>query len=355
MLLQQPGQIGNLRLKNRIVMPADAEAVFASGSADFVSVGRALYADPHWALKAFGEVKAPIRECIACNVCFERLTLEKDVSCVQNPMVGTEFEAARVARGRGQEVEVWEKAQRVGGQIHLAVAAPDKTEVQPVWDYRWSQLTEMKVPVKCGVDANAAMIKAFKPDFVVVATGSVPKAPPMDTQALASDIAVMHAWDVFTTPECIAPGAVVTVIGGGMVGVEVADLLRLKGCDIQVLEMQATAANGMARNNKFELLERVVAAGVRIVTNCRIEQLSAWHLTVKIGQAASSQLAIGQALIFANGPRSNTEVVAAIEEVGVPYALVGDCHAPGDFLSAIRDGWMVALGIDQQHFSGRTV
>jgi 2,4-dienoyl-CoA reductase-like NADH-dependent reductase (Old Yellow Enzyme family)/thioredoxin reductase len=370
----------------RIVTPADAEAVLASGSADFVSVGRALYADPHWALKAFGEVKAPIRECIACNVCFERLTLEKDVSCVQNPMVGTEFEAlefaepqlfappqtprkrvlvlgagvagieaARVARGRGHEVEVWEKAARVGGQIHLAVAAPDKTEVQPVWDYRWSQLMEMKVPVRCGIDADAAKIQAFKPDFVVVATGSVPKAPPMDTQALASDIAVMHAWDVFIAPECIAPGTSVTVIGGGMVGVEVADLLRLKGCDIQVLEMQATAANGMARNNKFELLERIAAAGVRVITKCRIESLSARHVTVKIGQAASTQLAIGQVLIFANGPRSHTEVVAALEQVGVPYALVGDCHAPGDFLSAIRDGWMVALGIDQQHFSGKTV
>jgi 2,4-dienoyl-CoA reductase-like NADH-dependent reductase (Old Yellow Enzyme family)/thioredoxin reductase len=371
----------------RIVTPADAEAVLASGSADFVSVGRALYADPHWALKAFGEVKAPIRECIACNVCFERLTLEKDVSCVQNPMVGTEFEAlefaepqlfappqtprkrvlvlgagvagieaARVARGRGHEVEVWEKAARVGGQIHLAVAAPDKTEVQPVWDYRWSQLMEMKVPVRCGIDADAAKIQAFKPDFVVVATGSVPKAPPMDTQALASDIAVMHAWDVFIAPECIAPGTAVTVIGGGMVGVEVADLLRLKGCDIQVLEMQATAANGMARNNKFELLERIAAAGVRVITQCRIESLSARHVTVTIGQAASTQqLAIGQVLIFANGPRSNTEVVAALEQVGVPYALVGDCHAPGDFLSAIRDGWMVALGIDQQPFSGKTV
>jgi 2,4-dienoyl-CoA reductase-like NADH-dependent reductase (Old Yellow Enzyme family)/thioredoxin reductase len=370
----------------RIVTPADAEAVLASGSADFVSVGRALYADPHWALKAFGEVKAPIRECIACNVCFERLTLEKDVSCVQNPMVGTEFEAlefaepqlfappqtprkrvlvlgagvagieaARVARGRGHEVEIWEKAQRVGGQIHLAVAAPDKTEVQPVWDYRWSQLMEMKVPVKCGVDADAAMIKAFKPDFVVVATGSVPREAPIDTSALASDITVMHAWDVFVSPERIAPGTSVTVIGGGMVGVEVADVLRLTGCDIQVLEMQATAANGMARNNKFELLERIAAAGVRVITQCRIESLGERHLTVKIGQAASTQLPVGQALIFANGPRSNIDVVAAIEQVGIPYARVGDCHAPGDFLSAIRDGWMVGLNIDQQPFSGRTV
>ncbi len=370
----------------RIVTPADAEAVLASGSADFVSVGRALYADPHWALKAFGDVKAPIRECIACNVCFERLTLEKDVSCVQNPMLGTEFEAlefaepqlfappqtprkrvlvlgagvagieaARIARGRGHDVEIWEKAQRVGGQIHLAVAAPDKTEVQPVWDYRWSQLMEMKVPVKCGVDADAAMIKAFKPDFVVVATGSVPREAPIDTSALASDIAVMHAWDVFAAPERIAPGTSVTVIGGGMVGVEVADVLRLTGCDIQVLEMQATAANGMARNNKFELLERIAAAGVRVITQCRIESLSERHLTVKIGQTASTQLPVGQVLIFANGPRSNIDVVTAIEQVGIPYARVGDCHAPGDFLSAIRDGWMVGLGIDQQPFSGRTV
>ena len=370
----------------RIVTPADAEAVLASGSADFVSVGRALYADAHWALKAFGEVKAPIRECIACNVCFERLTLEKDVSCVQNPMVGTEFEAlefaepqlfsppqsprkrvlvlgagvagieaARVARGRGHEVEVWEKAARVGGQIHLAVAAPDKTEVQPVWDYRWSQLMEMKVPVRCEIDADAEKIKAFNPDFVVVATGSVPREAPLDTSGLASDITTMHAWDVFKSPERIAPGAAVTVIGGGMVGVEVADLLRLKGCDIQVLEMQATAANGMARNNKFELLERIADAGVRVITQCRIESLSARHLTVKIAQAASTQLAIGQFLIFANGPRANIDVVAAVEQAGVAYARVGDCHAPGDFMSAIRDGWMVALGIDQQSFSGKTV
>ncbi|MEI7569054.1 MAG: hypothetical protein WCJ34_06385, partial [Alcaligenaceae bacterium] len=57
--------------------------------------------------------------------------------------------------------------------------------------------------------------------------------------------------------------------------------------------------------------------------------------------------------IFAR--RANIDVVAAVEQAGVAYARVGDCHAPGDFMSAIRDGWMVALGIDQQSFSGKTV
>ena len=80
-------------IAGRIITPEDAEAVLQAGSADFISLGRALIADPHWCLKAFGEVDAPIRHCISCNVCFERLSLERDVACVQNPLVGTEFES----------------------------------------------------------------------------------------------------------------------------------------------------------------------------------------------------------------------------------------------------------------------
>jgi len=369
----------------RIVEPADAEQVLASGSADFISLGRALYADPHWALKAFGEIKAPIRQCIACNVCFERLTLEKDVSCVQNPMVGTEFEAleyaepqlfpappgprkrvlvlgagvagieaARIARGRGHEVEVWEKSARVGGQMHMAVMAPDKKEVQPVWDYRWSELTEMRVSVRTGVDTDCARIRAFAPDFVVVATGAVPRIAPLDTGALAAAIPVLHAWDVFNDPGRIAAGARLTVIGGGMVGLELADLLRLKGCDIQVLEILATMANGMARNNRFELIERLEANGVRLITRCSIQGVAGRQLRVQIGGAAPIDLPIGDALVFAHGPRPNIDVIAAVEDAGVPYACVGDCSAPGDFLSAIRDAWMVALGIDNQPLRGES-
>ena len=207
---------------------------------------------------------------------------------------------------------------------------------------------EMKVPVRTGVQADAAAILAFAPDYVVIATGSVPRDPPLDTGALASDIAVVHAWDVFKVPEIVARGSAVTVIGGGMVGVEVADLLRLKGCDIQVLEMLPSAANGMARNNKFELLERLEASGVRLVTRCRIQELAGRHLQVQIGQDAPTQLAIGQTLIFANGPRPDVDIVEVVESLGVPFARVGDCNVPGDFLSGIRDAWMVALSIDVQ-------
>ena len=140
-----------------------------------------------------------------------------------------------------------------------------------------------------------------------------------------------------------------------MVGVEIADLLRLKQCDIQVLEMQATAANGMARNNKFELLERIADDGVRVITQCRIESLEQRHITVQIGQSQPVRLEIGEVLIFATGPRANTSVLDDVISLGVPFAQVGDCNAPGDFLTAIRDAWMVGLSIDQHPFSGKQV
>jgi 2,4-dienoyl-CoA reductase-like NADH-dependent reductase (Old Yellow Enzyme family)/NADPH-dependent 2,4-dienoyl-CoA reductase/sulfur reductase-like enzyme len=364
-------------LAGRIVEPADAEQVLASGSADFVSLGRALYADAHWALKAFGKIKAPIRQCIACNVCFERLTLEKDVACVTNPMVGLEFEAleyaephlfaprpakpgrvlvlgagvsgveaARVLAGRGHEVEIWEKSQEVGGQIHLAVAAPDKMEVMPVWTYRWNEIQQLGVPVKTGMMADAEKIKAFSPDYIVMATGSVPRPAPLDTGALSPDVRVLHAWDVFREPESIAPGARVTIVGGGMVGVELADMLRVRGYRISVLEMQATAANGMARNNKFELLERLADDGVEIITKCRITKAEQRHLIIEVDGGEPRRHDIGAALIFATGPRSNTELVDVIEATGIPYERVGDSNVPGDFLTGVRDGWMAALSAD---------
>jgi pyruvate/2-oxoglutarate dehydrogenase complex dihydrolipoamide dehydrogenase (E3) component len=131
-----------------------------------------------------------------------------------------------------------------------------------------------------------------------------------------------------------------------MVGVEVADLLRLKGCAIQVLELQATAANGMARNNKFELLERLAASGVSLVTQCRILGASGRELQVQVGKDAPTQMAIGNALVFATGPKPSLDVLAAVQATGIPFERIGDCSVPGDFLSALRDGWMVGLRID---------
>jgi 2,4-dienoyl-CoA reductase-like NADH-dependent reductase (Old Yellow Enzyme family)/thioredoxin reductase len=363
----------------RMVQPEDAEQVLASGAADFVSIGRALYADPHWAAKAFGEIDAPIRACIACNVCFERLTLEKDVTCVQNPMMGTEFErleyaepqlyappegprlhvlvlgagvagieAARVLKGRGHAVEIWESQARPGGQMPLATASPDKEEVQPVWSYRWQTVQRMGIPVRLGMRATAERIRAYAPDYIVVATGSRPAAPPLDVSALAPAVQVRHAWDVLADLDAVPAGARITIVGGGMVGAETADALRVRGARVTVLEIQAAMANGMARNNKFELIERLAADGVQLLTRCRILKAEGDELEIQVEGEPARRVPAGDMLVFATGPRPNLDVLPLVEETGIPYARIGDCNAPGDFLAALRDAWMVALSADER-------
>jgi 2,4-dienoyl-CoA reductase-like NADH-dependent reductase (Old Yellow Enzyme family)/thioredoxin reductase len=367
----------------RIVDPEDAEAVLASGCADYISLGRALYADAHWCGKAFGEIKAPIRKCIACNVCFERLTLERDVSCVHNPLIGTEFEAleyaepqlfpgrrvpaaqrkrvlilgagvtgieaARVLASRGHAVEVWEKSARVGGQMPLATAAPDKREVEPVWSYRWQQVQALGVTVRTGVDVSLASIAAYAADFAVVATGAAPRAAPFDVSRLDPSVCVLHAWDFLAACERVRPGSRVTIVGGGMVGMEAADLLVTRACRVTVIEALAGIAQGMARNNRMELIERVQAAGAQIVTQAQILGATGRSLQLQIAaEDATRTLEIGDVLMIATGPRPVRDAVELLEAAGIDYALAGDCYRPGDFLTGIRDASMVALSVDHR-------
>ena len=361
-------------LAGRILSPEDAEAVLAAGSAAFVSLGRALTADAFWPRKAFGDVETPIRGCISCNVCFERLTRERDVSCVANPMLGTEFEelalaepqvvapehgwrkpapqrvlvlgagvggieAARLAAARGHTVEVWEQADRPGGQMHLAVAAPDKEEVWPVWTYRWEQLRALGVPVRCGVSATAAAVRDFRPDHVVVATGARPR--PL---AIAG-AAPLQAWDVIAAPELVEAGAGVVVVGGGIVGLEVAEVLSLRGCRITVLEATAALAPSMARNNRTDLMLRLEAAGVHFHTEARVERLDdGGRLRFAAGGEARTVEGVRH-VVAAVGAAPNRDAVPEVEAAGLPYTLVGDANAPGDFLSVLRDASMAALAI----------
>jgi NADPH-dependent 2,4-dienoyl-CoA reductase/sulfur reductase-like enzyme len=309
-------------------------------------------------------------------VCYERLTIEKDVSCVANPMVGTEFEAlqysepqlfpekrppskrvlilgagvsgleaARIAAGRGHVVEVWEKADRIGGQIHLAIAAPDKLEVEPIWSYRLQEVEALKVPIRTGVNATVESIRQFKPDLVVVATGSSARPAPLDVSALSSNVANVHAWDFLNRPDVVPKGSKVTLVGGDMVGIETADLLITRGCEVTIVEMLDRCAIGMARNNRMEIMDRLEAAHVKILLRTRIVRAQDDKLVLETA-IGSSALAIGDCLMTAIGPRPNREIVPAVEAAGAEYVLVGDCNQPGDFLTGIRDAWMVGLSVE---------
>lgn len=368
-------------IAGRIIAPEDAEAVLQAESADFISLGRALIADPHWCNKAFGSVPAPIRPCISCNVCFERLTLERDVACVQNPLVGTEFEAleflepqlahgtatekrqrilvlgagvagveaARMAAALGHSVEIWDTAPQPGGQVPLAIAAPDKEDVAGIWTYRVEEIERFKVAVRLGVKVTAEELQKFAPDFIIVATGSRPREFPIP---LDVRVPVLQAWDVLLDASAVAPGAKITMIGGGMVGIETAEVLGARGCAVTVIELLPTVARDMARNNRFDVLARLEQHNVRLLTETQIEGVVDGEL-VLLRNGERMRHNPGDAIVLAIGSKPNRDIVSVIEETGLPSVLVGDCNQPGDFLNAIRDASMTVLALNDRRASSR--
>jgi hypothetical protein len=68
------------------VLAPYAEEILAEGRADFVSLARALHADPDWPNRAFAGPR--YRACIACNLCVDRLHTGERVSCTVNADLG---------------------------------------------------------------------------------------------------------------------------------------------------------------------------------------------------------------------------------------------------------------------------
>lgn len=360
----------------RIIDPVDAEAVLRNGAADFVSLGRALFADPYWPQKALGKMDAPVRACISCNVCFERLTLELDVNCVQNPMLGTEFEdprfaepsfvrahpaekprrvlvvgagvagveAARFLAARGHDVEIWEKGEKPGGQIPLALAAPDKMELLPLWSRRLDTLESLGVRLRLSKPATAEAIAAYRPDHVILATGSRQREFRLPDEKGELTVLTLGAWDVLAAPEKIPAGSSVTIVGGGMVGIETADLLITKGCRITIVEIGASIAPAMARNNRTDIMLRLKAAGLRLHLGAAVESIGPQTVRLKTRDGLT-EIPRDPFLIAAVGPVPVRDLADALTDMAVPFTLVGDASRPGDFLGALRDGWMAGLAV----------
>ena len=250
-------------------------------------------------------------------------------------------ETARVLAAKGHAVEIWEARERAGGQMPLAVAAPHKDDVNAVWSYRYEQLVALGVPIRTGVAASAPAIQAYDPALVVVATGSRPRMP----AAFSAVPGALRAWDVLADPALVAPGAQVTIVGGGMVGAETAELLAARGCAVTIVEMLPVVAAEMPRNNRLDITLRLRALGVAFVTGARVEEIGAGALVLDVAGERRT-LATGDALILATGVEPVRDVLPAVVESGVPYVLVGDANVPGDFLTVLRDAWLTALAFD---------
>ena len=235
-----------------------AESILAQGFCDMVGMTRAHIADPHLVNKTLEGKENQIKQCVGANYCIDRQYKGQDVLCVQNAATNREefmphliekksgdpvkvvvvgggpagLEAARVAKERGNDVVLFEKQAKVGGQVNLAAKAPQRDQMAGIIRWFDMELKRLQVDVRCGVSADKSMILNEKPDIVVIATGGhnhLNENPHWTEHKLADD-----GWDVLDGTVEVKANVLLFDGVGSQAGVSMADFMAHKGALVEL-------------------------------------------------------------------------------------------------------------------------
>ena len=343
----------------RITDPILAEQIISQGRADLVSLARALIADPDLPIKAKKGRFDDIRPCICCCRCFE--TVDTGVICSVNARAGREgqydikpsakpkkiaiigggpagMEAASVAALRGHRVTLCEKGSQLGGQLIIAAIPPYKDEISKFRDYLNHQVEKSGVEVRLGEEITPQAIKSIMADAVIVATGASPLIPSIPG---AEGKNVITALEVLTGRKEV--GEEVVIIGGGMVGCETAEYLAQRGKKVTILEMLERLASDIPKAVRWELLQRLGKAGVRMETKVNIIEITENGVNGK--RNGEVEFFKGNNIVIAAGMKPEGELGKYLTGIGAEVYTIGDQLKPQKIAEAMESGIRVASGI----------
>jgi 2,4-dienoyl-CoA reductase-like NADH-dependent reductase (Old Yellow Enzyme family)/thioredoxin reductase len=346
----------------RIHEPKLAETILEQGRADLIAVGRGLIADPEWPKKAFEGRVDEICPCIACNQgCNDRMYHQQDVSCTVNPAVGREIsnpitrakkkkkllilgggpaglEAARIAAIRGHSVQLHEKDKELGGQLKIASVPPAKEDMEKLRKFLIQEMDRLGVTVRYG-EIDKETIDEFSPDAIVVAIGGKPirmEGPGFEGERVVS------AWAVLSGKKRV--GNRVVIVGGGQVGLEIADFLLGKEKDITILEMLKRVGQDMSPRAGKMVLEALIHNGVEILTEAKAVSVEGDSL-VFIRAGVVEKITGIDSVIVAVGTAPQSVGIRDLEKMGYPVRLIGDCVVPRKAFDAFHEGFLAGMEI----------
>ena len=342
----------------RINNPELAEEILQANKADLIGFGRAFLTDPEWPRKVANGQTDDIRKCIACNVCIDRWFMFRPIKCVVNAALGKEkeyslipaekakkvvivgggaagMEAARVAALRGHKVTLFEKDDKLGGQMNLACIAPHKEEMRNIIEYLTHQVEKLGVDIRLREEATPGKVGEMAPEVVIVATGATPLVPEIPGVNKKN---VVLAWDVLSNGREI--GDRIVVVGGGMVGCETAEFLANKGKNVTILEMLPEIAYDVEQFTRTFLLRRLNEHGVKVLTKAKLEEIT--NNGVIYSENSTKKTIEADTVILALGAVSNRDLAEEIRGKVPKVYSIGDCVEPGKLLEAIHGGFHVA-------------
>jgi 2,4-dienoyl-CoA reductase-like NADH-dependent reductase (Old Yellow Enzyme family)/NADPH-dependent 2,4-dienoyl-CoA reductase/sulfur reductase-like enzyme len=342
----------------RLGDPTRIRELLGKENVDMIALGRPLLADPDLPNKMFLGKDDEVRLCGQClQGCLTGVNTGAGIGCNINPEVGREndkvtqakrsfhvvvvgggpagMQAALTSRQRGHRVTLFEKKQ-LGGQFALAFLPPAKQRLQLSLRSVISEVMRSGVDIRLE-EATLKTLTDLQPDFVIIATGSKPIIPniPGLENPITSGEALTESREI---------GNRVLVIGGGMVGMEVAEFLAQKGSQCVVIEILGDVAQDMVPLSRTLMMKRLSVLPVEIRTQTKLSRIENRHAIVEHG-GNEHGLGAFDTMIVAVGNQSFDRLSDDLRRKGIAVGVAGDAVKPSCIHGAVISGHEVALTV----------
>lgn len=384
------------------IEPEEAEEVLKDGKADFIAMGRKLLADPELPRKLAARRPQDIRPCIYCYTCVSKIFLNQPTCCAVNPATGREaefeittarnrrrvlvagggpagMEAARVATLRGHQVTLCERHERLGGTLLFSSLVYEANG--RLVEYLENQIRNLPIDVRLGQEVTPALVRELQPDVILVAVGARRESPAIpgadranvlsgddlrslmtgSDKSVAVEKLALHQRVMLTTAGVLGVrdrvslareltrhwmplGKRVAIIGGGLVGVELAEFLSERGRQVSVLEETSTLAAAMALPRRWRALYDLRERGVQLFTGATVVEIHDDRV-VYTRQSGDRKTVMADSVIIAVGVHENRGLADALVGLGAEIHLLGDCNGVGYIEGALRDATRIARAI----------
>ncbi|MCX6509323.1 MAG: FAD-dependent oxidoreductase [Actinobacteria bacterium] len=382
------------------IFPDAAETHLKNGDCDFVSMGRQLLADPDLPAKLLSGTPERVRTCINCFVCVAQNFWDGAPICAVNAELGHYdegplrpaperrkvvvvgggpggMEAARVAAVRGHSVTLLEKSPHLGGTARFSsLTTPMNAELVR---YLSTEISLLDVDIRTSTPVTAGLLRELHADVVVVATGARRERPGIpgaglphvfsgddlrglltgDDPAAAARLPVhrrlmvsigrslgfMSSMDrVRSMSKRWMPiGKRVVVVGGGLVGVELAEYLAERGRTVTVLEEGDKLGVEMAHPRRARALFEARNHGVSFITGAQLDGITESGVSYHVGDEAHTVRS--DAVVIASGVHADESIAEQLRADGFDVHVVGDAASVGYIEGAVRTGYLTARSI----------
>ena len=247
------------------------------------------------------------------------------------------LETAWIAAARGHVVILYEKQPVLGGQFRIAAIPPFKQDIAKAVAYYIHMCKKHGVLFKLGTEATVEQIVGEEPDVVVLATGGEIIIPDLKG---ATGARVVNAWELLEGKKPV--GDRVLVVGGGMIGCEVADFLGEHLHQVTVVDMLPEIASDVPPPIKVFLLQRLKDYEVKIETETSVVEFLDDGVVVKKDGRIEERKGF-DTIVLALGTKSNAELKEPLEARISEVYVIGDALKPRKAIEAVEEGARLAL------------